>query len=404
MKLSPETRYLFRSLQRKWASNVTQLIAAWIIAIVAVFFHSYQGLRLDLMVMEWMYQIRGVIPPPKDVVLISIDDESFKELGISTKYPVPRKYIAAALEGIVKVSPRLLILDAKLPDEKDIDPSSEDRIEAALKELPVTIWNGLLPNAGATGKEEMIVPSAERFRKVVKMELPMTLYGAYGRKIFLSNPRVSDQDLFTRIPTARALKEIGGYSVADVGAHDLINFYGPSGAIPRISLYKLVGEIPSEVKEQLQGKILVMGHQSKFYGRGILSKDEYLTPADSSGVFGVEIHATSVGNLIEGTGLRRAPAHYEFAALFLAVLLIAAYSFRSPSIWLIAAIWTVVFVLYVAEFLAFSKFHLWMSGLGSLTIFAAISTVLSAIYLYRRAQAYKRYIDKTFNFEKQREF
>jgi CHASE2 domain-containing sensor protein len=269
--------------------------------------------------------------------------------------------------------------------------------------MKVTIWNGEYPGAAIGTGDQLTLPSSEQFRKAVKFELPMTLHGAHGEIIYLGNPRADEATLLSRVPISRALTELGGYSLATPGLRDLINFYGAAGAVPRVSLYKLATTPSPEVLNALTDKVVLMGHQSKFFGRGTLSKDEFLTPASSDGTFGVEIHATTVGNLLDRSWLRRADLGVELLVLGILVFSMCAYSLRSPSSLLVGSLWGVVLLLHVAAYLSFSRLYFWMSGLGTLTLVTAAVTAISALYLFRRAEAYKRYLEKTFSFERERE-
>jgi CHASE2 domain-containing sensor protein len=372
-------------------------------AMVSVILTPTVGVLLDLKLLQTFYTLRGPRTPPSDVVLVGIDDETYRVLELSAKYPVPRKYIAEALETISRGNPRVVILDARLPKEEGIDDAADARIEEAIRNAPTSIWSGELP--GSDGKT-MVLPSAERFRAAAALELPMLVYATPLKStemISLTNLKARDHSLAERVPISRALTQLGGFELDNPGAEALTNFYGPAGGIPSISLSRFLSSVKNSEIPNIQGKVVIIGLQSKLFARGTMAKDEYIVPSAPLGMFGVEMHASVISNLLDRSWLRLPDYTTATIVVGLLVFLFTAYAMRSPKPLLLIGVWCGVGCLLFAHYISFSRFFFWSWGMGSVLICFLVVTIASANYMLIRALRYKKYIDTTFGFEKERE-
>jgi CHASE2 domain-containing sensor protein len=125
-----------------------------------------------------------------------------------------------------------------------------------------------------------------------------------------------------RIARRARLVELAKLDIKAPGPNDLINFYGPAGTFERLPLYRLIGKDTSAARAVLHDKIILLGYQSLSRGRGVTNKDEYDVTVSRSPMFGLEIHANIVGNLIDRSWLRRPSPKVEQMRLFLATLFV----------------------------------------------------------------------------------
>jgi CHASE2 domain-containing sensor protein len=403
MGLSREIKYEIKRISRKLKGPLFQVLVAFVFSILVLFFlGSSVGIKLEVALLRAFFQVRGAILPPEEVVIVAIDDLSYQHFDASTNYPLPRKYVASALETINQAGPKLVILDGKIPQERLVDPLADDRLEAAIKAGPYSIWDGVSSN-DPSGREIRLA-SEERFRKAAKMELPMTLYASAGSVMYVSDPlRSDDTPLHKRLWLARPLEAFVGATLKAPRPLDLINFYGPPGTLQQLSLYKLVGEEAATSAKLLKDKVVLLGYQSLQFGKGNLGKDQFLTSASEQGMFGVEIHGTVIGNLLHGAWLHRLDFMNELSLLAVSAFLLSSAIMRSPrprTLAIAALIWSSMVVL---AYLCFSRYQLWIAGLMSLAAAILVVTVLSAIYFLLRSEAYRRYVERSFAFEHERE-
>jgi CHASE2 domain-containing sensor protein len=370
---------------------------------IAVLVYCTFGKRIDIYTLEKFFSLRGPRDALSDVVVVAIDDASYQAVGASTSYPLPRRILAEALENIQRADPKLLILDAKIPNERMIDPAADERIRQVLLATPSTIWSGDIGDQKKAGSKDRI-GSDEQFRGAAKIELPMTIYGLFDSFLYLGSPYINEGSLFEIVPIAKPLVELAGMNISKPNPGDMTNFYGPAEYLPRLSVHKLIGSSAEDALEQLRGKIVLVGYQSRFFGRGTMAKDEFSTPVSPLGMFGVEIHATIVGNLIDRTWIRGMNHATEVAVVAALVFILAAYLMRAPTPFTLAMVWIVVGAAYIANYLAFAWMYFFFWGFASLLVSASIMTAFSAVYFLIRADSYKRYVDQTISFERESDF
>jgi CHASE2 domain-containing sensor protein len=403
MLLSREIKYELKKLSRKLKSPLFQVLVAFVFSLATIFFFvSPAGARLELALLYAFFDIRGPIKPPDEVVIVAIDDKSYQHFDASTNYPLPRKYVAAALEAINAAAPKLIMLDGKIPQERLIDPEADNRLEAAIKAGPYTIWDGV-SSEDKSGRE-LRLASEERFIKAAKMELPMTLYSSAGSVAYVSNPRVGDEgSRYERLWLARPLEVFTGATIESPGQFDLINFYGPPATLQQLSLFQLLTEQPRVLKEILRDKIVLIGYQSLQFGKGNLGKDQFSVPVSEEGMFGVEIHGTVIGNLLHRSWLHRLGFLNELSLIALAAFIVGSYVMRSPQPRTLAAVAVLWFVALFVAYVCFSRYDVWIGGLTAVAVALGIVTVISSIYFLLRSEAYRRYVERSFAFERERQ-
>ncbi|XZE19213.1 CHASE2 domain-containing protein [Pirellulaceae bacterium SH449] len=417
MGLSAIRRKQINTLLRRYGSFPRQvsltLILSWL---AAVLYHSSVGTMGNIQTLRLFFFLRGPIAPPEDVVIVAVDDKSFKELAASTSYPLPRRYLATALDSIVEASPRTLVVDGKFPDDRVYDVDSDERIAEAFAKLPTTIWKGRDDDRPDTE----VLPSGEHFRKAAKMELDMFITGAQGYLFgasdstgrFLKNPRdpvtptsslEAKQRLKAMSTIGYALVELGGYSIVPPTANSFINFYGASKSIPYVSLVDLImGDIEA-AKAKISGKVVLFGYLSKQYMKGILNRDEFVVPSDPSGMFGVEIHSHLVGNLIHQQWIDRMRPRNEVLFVVLLTIAFAAAALRKPTPSVIGFILLTPLVLLAIGYFSFVYFRFFIPGIPIIALMSYLITAPSIIHFLLRSQRFNNYLNKQLKIETEQE-
>jgi CHASE2 domain-containing sensor protein len=187
-------------------------------------------------------------------------------------------------------------------------------------------------------------------------------------------------------------------------SRDLINYYGPPGTIPRIPIWRLTGESALAARSSLAGKIVVIGYQSLHFARGTSAKDTFATPVSDLGMYGAEIHATIINNLISTSWLRRLQLADEMLAVLIVTIVLSSVMIRSPRPKVVGVIWFLLLTLCGVAYCAFATLSIWIAGIPAIIVMMCIGTLLSGIYFFIRSEAYRRYIDRTFAFERERDF
>lgn len=119
-------------------------------------------------------------------------------------------------------------------------------------------------------------------------------------------------------------------------------------------------------------------------------------------MFGVEIHANTIGNLIHDDGLNRFPQDTELGILMVSLTILGAFAARQVGLLTLGVISAGVAGVLAAGYCAFAYYHFWVANLGVFTIGYLVTLVVSAVLLYRRSSKHKQYLDETFRFEQER--
>lgn len=315
---------LRRFWQRTEARFKRKLVAAIAAAIHALLYTSVAGVSIEMFAYDAWYRIRGPIPPPKDVVIVTLDNRSEDVLKISPLEPWPRRYYAEFLHAMREKGARRVVLDvffrAKGPSEED-----DKLLAEALRGVDSAIGSFLAPALYTN-------PDGSKVR-VVRDEQPLALFReAAGRVVCMQIWLNRDFDnvvrhiseyagpLKDRIPLVYALEGIFDARHEVPTSNDLINYYGPPGSLSMVSYVDAVRNAPAEL---FKGKVVFLGkHLPTSYLRSE-EKDTFTMPVRSMAINGVEIHATVAGNLLEKSWIRRLPPEVELVFLTISVLVLS---------------------------------------------------------------------------------
>lgn len=381
-------------------------VIIFLIAFLLAAYHQFPlgGERLELATLQQFFTFRGSRPTPEKVVLVAIDEQTYADLHeqISVRDKFPRALTAETLRRIQAAAPALLMIDLKFPKERD-DPASDARIEEQLRARPTTIWSGELPAeadapVGLSGFPSMMIPSDERFSHAAAMLLSMWTSSRWSIRyeIALSaDPKIPFDKRFVLLP---ALRELSGLPVHPPGDYDLINFYGPRGSIRKLSVSKILSMDDAALKENLGGKVVLMGYHNLDHGGAKQDKDEFPVSAGGT-MYGVEIHATIAANILDGSAIKRLPVLREATYLYLGllVLIVLGVSLRPEiSIPLIISCSTCY---HLGAYYAFAHHQLWLPGVRLVWIGALLISIAGMFYHYLYLKRLGRVWEDTFDFE-----
>lgn len=314
---------VYRNKRAEYSQFLTIVLLVFSVAVpFYVLWMSGPGISTDQWFLKQLFAIRGSIPPPQDVVLIGIDDESFAELNESPRWPLPRKHFAAALENVVAAEPKVIILDlTALVEERD--PDADARIVAAMRRGKVTLGKGWIGQEQKEQMQEYVLLADPKFSDAAAKTLEMLLQFEKGVAWRIARYRegikASTDQQYQFLPV---LRDLAGYNIEPPEPQNLINFYGPPGTIHRVPFHQLVNPGAEQVASRLRDKIVLMGFQSVARMRGHMYQEEFAIPVSGSPMYGVEIFATIAGNLIEGSSIKRLPKLIEGLILFFVLVTI----------------------------------------------------------------------------------
>jgi len=319
---SQRGRYIRRTLRRTGTLLGKKYVFSLAVGLVAVLLFLPSNLlggaiigdSLDLHLLDLEFHLRAPLPVPENILLISIDEESFEHFGLSTLEPWPRELFAEFLERLSEENPRLIVFDfrfSKISDPRLADPERDRRLAAAFKKTPSVISKFLDVRRNSAGAQLSYDDSDEIFLQNVQSVFFANLVESRGVVRNFNTglgttdgiPAVSEL-FFGHSPPAERIP----------APNDLINYYGIPGTITHIPFYRAFDrkELP---EGYFRNKIVFVGMQL-FVGYGVTQRDTFITPASARPMAGVEIHATSAANVLEKNWLKRLPLFNEALVIF----------------------------------------------------------------------------------------
>lgn len=304
------------------ATLASLLVSGWAVL-------SAAGIALNLVPFRWLelqaqtlfFRVRGPVAPPKEVVILAIDDSSLRvadlyrnlnELEPIRTWPWRRVAYAQAIEKLMMAGAKSVSIDVvfDLPS----DPAEDDqRLRATLQKYAgrITLAAGhtSTPSSGAP-LEQMIYPNSDL--QVRPESIGLINYvlepngqirrfaGAYLNYAIEENLRRAQSNL---LPFAEASLRSANRSVL-APREDQIFFYGGQNQFLAISFWQVLDPKSWQVLQQQQvfkDKIVLIGPTSSFF------KDNYPTPFGE--LPGVEIHASAIATLLEDRAISEMVSH-----------------------------------------------------------------------------------------------
>lgn len=385
------------------------------------FYQSLEKFSLDL---RYRYFNRQT-PFPKDVVIVDVDDESFKNLAPKYgRWPWPRKVYKEVIEHISSGEPKAILFDFLFTEEQrdsndDLllgeasnasqvsshsifflkESSSEETNHRALPpdfsnrlkiHIPIAknllsslqIYNDfLLPNPTLLEKTPLlhsvnVEPDNDGIHRSVPLIIPYDGIGIpslsfRGILSSVKNPKVTVAKNFISVYEENKIK----YQIPLNAKGELnLNYYDPSqlpdiyhfSSIIDSRLKILEGETPDPKlfvnPEVFQNKIVILGASAM----GL--NDLKVTPL-SNQYPGSFLHATSIANIIKNDYLKKIDNIYYSLIVILMILFLELFIFMSTSFILRNTVPVFVLLLYTALALYEFKFNSFYLPLNSPIIF-----------------------------------
>ena len=248
MTRRPATRRLRLALL-----GATLLVAAAVALLVTA---GVAGERAELATVDARFSIRGESAPPRDIVVVAIDDVTFDELPPErARFPFDRRVFAKVLDVVAAARPRAIVYDVQFTEPQgdgDDDVAADNAlIEAARRAGRVVFSSTEVDDRGRTnvfgGEEGQAYAGALLGNGL----LPQGRGGAVRRV-----PSAVDG-----LPTlaVRAVQRLGRPARPEAFEEDgaWIDFHGEPGRVPAVSFSRVhAGRLPPET---FRDRIVVIG-------------------------------------------------------------------------------------------------------------------------------------------------
>ncbi len=382
-KLTHATHVLRKTFKGSEKGSFKKMIVSMAVALgCSLLWRTPIGGTTDVWLQTTLNTIRGDRLPPPNVVIVSLDDKSYSDLGLSLRQPFPREIFSKALERIHLDKPKVVILDlVAVPDREN--PVANELLRDAMSSGPTVA--SIIKSSNPFRSEEkgsgafIEHHSDSYFSDALAMEVPLATQTFFGTATRISHSLESG-DAHAQTPILLPLRKFVDNEIVAPGGRDLINYYGSAGSIRRISIADVVNGSAKAPEGIFFGKVILMGYQSIGRNRGFGDKEQFAVPLLGEEMFGVEIQATVAANLLDGTWIRRMEIEVErflitILAFFLMLGMLSTTSLRAL---VYLGCYTVVW--FALTYILFSNYYYFLPGIyhilaGGLVILTVTAVV-----------------------------
>ncbi|MBL8260749.1 MAG: CHASE2 domain-containing protein [Candidatus Competibacteraceae bacterium] len=317
---------------------------------------------LELKGLDLLFALRGVQPPPSQIVIVAIDELSLSE--IKRQWPWPRGIHAQLIRQLNRAGAKVIGLDVLFSEPSE--PEEDLALEQAMREA----GNVVLVSAIGVVNDPL-------FRLTTRIDpLPsLAKVAEVGSPIITVDPDgvVRRSRLLSPGLASFALQVVGKYlsapernilSKQDFSKELLMDFRGPPRTVSTVSYYQALDYARLLPPGVFKDKIVLVGRSLETIPEAQhLSGDTFFTPfswVSGHTTAGVEIQATLISNLLDGSFVSTLgkPAHALLVLGFTLVPGLLLIVLR-PVVGLLAMV-GIVGAFFVIAHLVFTQFTLWL--------------------------------------------
>src|SRR5574337_647448 len=292
---------------------------------------------LELKASDLLFRLRGSLAPPKEIVVIAIDEPSFAE--ISRQWPWPRSLHARLIDQLKKAKARVIGFDILFAEPSR--PEEDRALARAIREAGnVVLASERAVIADRLFRHTILVDPIEPFEMAASVgiaTLPIEPDGTVRRPLPVSPDLPSFSSQIVRFYLGQEQHGIG----AEPSAASLINHLGPPRTVKTVSYYQALEADRMLPPGTFTDKVVLIGRALQAAPEPQrTAPDVFPTPfspnADSL-TAGVEIQATIVANLLAGQMVNEPSSGVRYGLLFLLALIGSLVTLRSKPLWALGA-------------------------------------------------------------------
>jgi adenylate cyclase len=365
--------------------KLTKLGVAAVVALLCSILCSFAFVeRIELAVSDQLLRILGKTSPPKNTIVIAIDEPSYRELGVGFDRPWPRALHAKLLRRLKELEVSSVSFDILFTG-----PSSDQAVDQELIDaftgIPSIIGveaikKTIAKQGGGIVIEELDQPY-DPFREVTEQALVnLDMNTSDG---FIRTFPFATSDQTKRYPFL-------SYSAAGISEgdrpglprpRDLIRYYGSARQNARIvSYWEMFERMSAREEASFKDAIVFVGLLLRS-DTGVAQKDSYLSPFGGDMIFGVEVHATIAGNLLQKNWISRPSRFLELAGQSLVAGAITFLALICSPITLSITTLCIVVAWLVTSLLAL-KTGFFLAGAVTILIILPLVVLVSAVVSY----------------------
>ncbi len=371
-------------------------LAVFIVLVLASLSREYQ--MVDDRLFDWLSTTAAPIPEDSPIILVGIDESSFRELGL--QWPWPREVHGALVDALTRAGASVIALDILFAEPSD--PEADQALAAAVRKAPPVVL------AAEEALEEN--PYVSQLIRIDPLDSLLNAGAVPG----VAAVTLSHDNILRRLPLRPdgfALATLNQWqavnktakinpAVTRIKSTRYLQFFGPSGSYPTVSYYQALAPEEFLSPGRFKDRVVFVGLAIKTSPENRSGQaDAYATPSTrSSGTMmaGVEVQATIFDNLRLGLFIR--PMPYDVVLICLAVFILMLMPvFRSWQPWS-----STIRLLALAAAISLGTFFLLQYG----RVWLSPSLFLLAVFMmfigrgalaFIEEQAGRRYIKQAFS-------
>jgi adenylate cyclase len=261
--------------------------------------------RLDLDTMDARFAVRGKENPRKDIVVVTISDDTFPEMPGGLRYTDwPRTFHARALRNLKKAGAKVIVYDIEFAEASNNEEADFDLFESAGKARPVVFSTTQVGEHGET--------------KIFGGNEHLRLIGAkVGHGSFPIDPNGVVRRVAYQIDGLESLGIVGAQTVlghtieppnGDGDAEPWIDYAGPPDTYPMVDFATVYRN--KFAPGTFRGKVVVVGVTST-----TTLQDVHATPMGGGNMAGPEIQANVLATALADFPLRSSRKLWNILAI-----------------------------------------------------------------------------------------
>jgi CHASE2 domain-containing sensor protein len=249
--------------------------------------HLGVGRNLELETVDVRFGVRGPQPPPKDVVLVQVDERTLSAVG--KHWPFPRRLDARVIDHLAKAGPRAIAIDLQFTEQTDVDDDNA-LIEAIDHAGHVVLATTATNDQGGTnvlGGDALLNEIGARVGSAL---LPLDADGALRRAAYSMEGLESFAVVATEVATDRQVDPFDP-------DRTWIRYAGPPQTLRSYSFSDVLrGSVPASA---FRGKIVVVGTEAL----RLKDASETSTTANGTVMSGPEVQGNAIATVLAGLPL-----------------------------------------------------------------------------------------------------
>ena len=327
------------------------------------------GRTVENALLDFCCRMRPLSPPPRDILIVGIDADSFRVLN--HHWPWPRRYHARLIDRLTKAGAALIVFDVFFGEPTD--PKDDQMLTEAVKKSGKVVLARVIESTQDPlfSRQIILNPldslSAAADGVGVSLLTPDADGVVRHFHLTLAGQKTLPSEVVRLLrPKLNLPKDFSG----------LIRYAGPPHHLESISFAQILEEDEPVLKEQVEGRVVLVGRMIVDDPLSQGQVDAFRTPysrGPKAFMSGVEIQGNVINDLLTGTWGREISPTWRigmYLGFFLAFSLVAVYSSPGASLVVLAALGLVI---VAGTWVALCFFRLWLEpvllGVGLMGIY-----------------------------------